>query len=477
MGKKDPKLDELLAIAVDDTRKIQVMSSDEYAEWRNQFPMFAPNIALGDGGHVNTTAEALRAIQDAGELWLRNNPASKTAVSTKEVRELAIKVFGQIITGVLGKGFDDIAQVKHAFTNALGEGVASLSRTTVHYFPCHIFQANPLPEFDIGSVRFMSRLTWLDFVESTAQSPLEWIAQLREHYKGNLPRPQAPDWVPKLNETEERVKAIDAQWKAKSICDEVGTCQSIAVVEVPNRAASLSRTCAEAAVRVAVDAFGLALAHQDAVNLRGPGDEKGTILSHNLRQVVGHDVPTSWSLNLPGLPGDGNRFQNLLNATATFRESVGGALHAFIFHDNSVQVPNLKRRWVEAMYWFGQARRESTDFIALVNAGIALDILTQGQLAAGITRLCSGLFHRASDEAITISGMTLGDAVIAIYDQGRSQLSHGGKLALLQELPISKQFALDFVAKALQLYLAYLEIYNGPDDAKSFMKKLPDLTL
>lgn len=477
MSKKDPKLEELLETALEDTRKIQEMSPDEYANWRKQFPLFAPNIPLSEGNHVNTSMEALRAIMDAGDLWLRNSPTAKSAVSATEVQEIAIKVFGQIIAGVPGKSFENIAQVKHAFTNALSERVALLSRTTLHYFPCHIFQASPAPEFHIGPVRFMSRLTWLDFVEKTAQTPSAWIPLLRGYYEGNLPRPHTPDWTPTLDETEERQKAIDAQWKAKSTCDEVGSCQSVAVVEVPDKTAGLSRTCAETAVRVAVDAFGLALQHRDALDLRGPGDEKGAVLSHNLQQSVGRDIPTQWSLNLPGLQGDGTRFQSLLDTTAKLRESIGQALRAFIFHNDSIESANLKRRWVEAMYWFGQARRERTDFVALVNAGIALDVLTQGQKAAGISRLCSGLFSLSSDDAITSSGMTLGKAVTAIYDEGRSQLSHGGRLGLLQELPISKQFALDFVAKALQLYLAFIEKYNGPDDAKSFMKKLPDLTL
>jgi hypothetical protein len=104
-----------------------------------------------------------------------------------------------------------------------------------------------------------------------------------------------------------------------------------------------------------------------------------------------------------------------------------------------------------------------------------LIFLTQGKKAGGILTLCCGLFGLEKSDAISNNGMTLEDAVTAIYDDGRSQLSHGGRLGLLQELPVSKQFSIEFSAKVLLQYLSCLEKYNGPDDVDAFLPVIPSL--
>ncbi|WP_146014152.1 hypothetical protein [Trinickia dabaoshanensis] len=419
--------------------------------------------------------DALRAIGDIGELWLQNTPSARASISTHEIRELAIAIVGHIISGAYRDRFDADPKFKRVFKKILSERVASLSKTTMHYFPCHVFESPEAPQFEIGPVRFMSRVDWLDLVESNAQLSLGWVRPLRAYFQGQALRPGAPVWDPATISSEEQQKSIDDQWKAKSTCDEVGACRWIAVVEVPDRLAKLSRTCAEVAVRVAIDAFGLALGHLDALDLRGPGDAKGATLSHQLLQVRGRDIPTSWSLDMPGLKGGAGRYHELLDRTAGLRSSAGKALYAFVNHNTPGPVPTLKKRWVEAMYWFGEARREPAEFVSLVKAGIALDILTQGKKAGGILTLCCGLFGLEKSDVVSNNGMSLESAVTAIYDDGRSQLSHGGRLGLLQELPVSKQFSIDFSAKVLLQYLSCLEKYSGPDDVDAFLPVIPSL--
>ena len=175
------------------------------------------------------------------------------------------------------------------------------------------------------------------------------------------------------------------------------------------------------------------------------------------------------------LKGSNGRYQDLLDRTVGLRGSAGEALHAFVNHSTPGPVPTLKKRWVEAMYWFGEARRESADFVSLVKAGIALDILTQGKKAGGILELCCGLFDLEKSDVVANNDMTLERVVTAIYDDGRSQLSHGGRLGLLQEIPVSKQLAIDFSAKVLMQYLSCLVKYNGPDDVDSLLPEIPRL--
>lgn len=472
MTSSDPNYDELFELAFSETHRLQKMPPEEYAQWRSQFNLLPPSIPLGDGSHVSTTLDALRAIGDIGELWLQNTPSARALISANEIRELAVDIVGQIISGMYRDRLISDKKFKRVFKQILSERVASLSKTTMHYFPCQVFQSHEAPQFEIGPVRFMSRVHWLDLVEENAQSKLGWVQLLKSYFEGNAPRPEAPVWDPETMGSEEQQ---NDQWKAKSTCDEIGACRWIAVVEVPDRLSKLSRTCAEVAVRVAVDAFGLALGDQDALDLRGPGDAKGATLTHQLFQVRGRDIPVSWSLDMPGLKGGAERNQNILDQTATLRESAGEALQAFVKHNASGRTPTLKKRWVEAMYWFGEARRESADFVSLVKTGISLDILTQGKKAGGILDLCCRLFNLEKSDSISSSGMQLEKAVTAIYDEGRSQLGHGGRLGLLQDMPISRNFAIDLSAKVLLQYLDCLVRYDGPDDVDSFSLAIPRL--
>ena len=475
MASSERTFDELFKTAIDETRRVQNMPPDEYTAWRRNFTLLPPSISLGDGSHIDTTMEALNAIGEIGLLWLKNTPSAHAVISAEELRALSISIFGQVIGGKYKDRFEADPKFKRVFKSILSERITALSTTTMHYFPCHIFEYAGVPPFAIGPVRFLPRLEWLDVVEATAQSEVGWIPQLRAYWKGEAARPTAPTTEVLGLEPDERQVGVYHQWRAKSICDEVGRCAWIAVVEIPGRLAKLSRTCAEVAVRVAVDAFGLALRHRDALDLRGPGDFKDPNLSHQLLQTQGRDLLESSMLDMPGLKGDLRRHQSLLADTVELRCEAGKAIQAFVDHNAPGAVPGLKKRWVEAMYWFGEARREAAGFISLVKTGISLDVLTQGKKAGGILALCSALFGLKDSDRVLSNGKTLFEVVSAIYDEGRSQLSHGGRLGLLEEIPISKEIALEFTAVVMRKYLECLVKYAGPDDIDDFIAEIPNL--
>lgn len=101
------------------------------------------------------------------------------------------------------------------------------------------------------------------------------------------------------------------------------------------------------------------------------------------------------------------------------------------------------------MYWYGQALREPMEFIGLVHAGVALDVLARGSYDRGITDLCSRLIDIDPDKAITPNGLSLRKIVQLIYKEGRSQFSHGGRLALLSDLPYGRDAAVYFTSTML----------------------------
>ena len=164
---------------------------------------------------------------------------------------------------------------------------------------------------------------------------------------------------------------------------------------------------------------------------------------------------------------------SLLEDTRKLRSAVGDALQAFVEVNPSVASPCLKQRWVEAMYWFGQARREENDFIALVKIGIALDVLAKGGKTRGILALSIAILDKEDDYVIASDGLKLGKLVEKLYEDGRSQIAHGGRLALLNQLPLPLQVADEFAAQILIGYVVCLEKYTGPDEYEQFLAAIP----
>jgi hypothetical protein len=127
------------------------------------------------------------------------------------------------------------------------------------------------------------------------------------------------------------------------------------------------------------------------------------------------------------------------------------------------------------MYWFGQARRDRNEFIALVKFGIALDVLAKGLRANGILQLTCALFDKRDSDVITSDNRALKEIVKTLYEEGRSQIAHGGRLALLQELPIDLRLADGFTARVLANYIVFATRYTGPDTYEEFLKAVPTI--
>lgn len=226
---------------------------------------------------------------------------------------------------------------------------------------------------------------------------------------------------------------------------------------------------------MALDSLGLPLDLKSSRNLRGPGHEVEARTSHGLSQYDGRGLNRSWSVDFPHLGGRPGAQVALLHDTRKLRAAVGEALVAFIEVQSTRSATALKQRWVEAMYWFGQSRREKSDFIALVKLGIALDVLAKGSKARGICDMACAVLGIQATDAITTDNVTLKDFVKKLYNDGRSRISHGGALALLQELPLELHQADGFSANVLTGYVACLEKYTGPDTYQDFLKALPTL--
>jgi hypothetical protein len=416
-----------------------------------------PAIPLGNGRQILTTQAGLDAVWDLADMWRSKDANLKAVIDRTSAGQLALQEFGQMLmeNGSTSWQNNDVALSE--YWNRLEKRFTVLGRDMDHYFPCHLLADRESPSFNVGPVRFLRRLDWLNHVAKVATKELDWIEIVSQK------------WASKA-ETE---LAIPKNHDAKTIGGIVGHCEWIAVVTVSGNEAIRSRDRAACAVRLAIDALGAILSPEQALRFRGPGDNLTIETSGTMTQPHGQRIHLGSSVDHPRIFGHAPHAQQFLVETSNFRDEAGWAIEAMLSLPKGIAFPALRQRWCDALYWFGDARRDSTDFMALVRYGMCLDVLAKGGRTKGIVAMLASITGLQPKDKFLQDGTTLEKVVKQIYEEGRSQFGHGGRPALLQELPISRQTADSVVQLALIEYVMHLKQYQGPDDADVFLAGLP----
>jgi len=119
--------------------------------------------------------------------------------------------------------------------------------------------------------------------------------------------------------------------------------------------------------------------------------------------------------------------------------------------------------------------REPDDAIAVAKLGSALDTLSAGGKAGGITALLENLLGIAKTDP-WIQGprgvQNLGQVVSDVYDSGRSQILHGTHYQRLKRFEELRELALLVVPQALVEAAMRLCTYTGPDTDNSAFRKM-----
>lgn len=484
MNGNQSSYDDLIQIAVNGLREVQKKNPEELKQWLAKHPLFPSSISVGQDGSVFITYEGYSALKRLGRTWHANDLARSKLLSRAAAEELTVYAFGDLL-GSPPKLPDD-ANAKPELLKCMDRRLQARTRREHFYFPARVFDQPEVQTFNIGPVTFYRRLDWLDEVERVAGSPCCWKNEVLERWT------RQPCWWKRTFSAlidwfvREIVRARPSSWLAHKLLGRranrifvddlvkaVGACEWIIAVTVDGRERSRSSECATIAALVALDSLGLSMPLRTARNLRGPGHERGTQLQHDLHQIGGQELGFSISLDLPRLGGPPGSQAGFMSNSTTLRDAVGHALAAFVTVGNVGNSPMLMQRWVEAMYWFGQARRETNEFIVLVKLGIALDVLAKGGRAGGILALTRAVFDKADNDVIASDNRTLKQVVETLYNDGRSKIAHGGTLALLQELPIELTLADNLTARVLAAYVVYAKLHKGNDTYESFLATLP----
>lgn len=421
--------------------------------------MIPPSIPVENGRLVFTTDEGLNAICALGEHWRTEDKDRRVRIGPERMPQLAVNEFGRMLQDNGGRLWEPDAyrETVRTFKQRLDAALAAAARDATHYFPCHVVQSPQAASFAVGPVRFMRRREWLDQVAATAGRDLGWLDAVSDHWENGSAVPSSSGHDGLTAGT--IIDAIRTQW--------------IASVSVKGNELGRSAERATYAVRLAIDALSLPLRRDLGLDLRGPGDELRVTKITRFSQFPGLDLNIGGTLDMPDLFSHPPQAEEFLTGTSELRDDAGWAIESVIVLERDTELADLRRRWCDALYWFGDARRDRTGFAALVRYGMALDVLAKGSKANGITEMVCGLFDRTETSPIMSDGMTLKAAVEAIYNEGRSQFGHGGRPALLEDLPFPREGADHLVRLALDAYLWNLRRYLGTDDADEFLQAIP----
>jgi len=178
--------------------------------------------------------------------------------------------------------------------------------------------------------------------------------------------------------------------------------------------------------------------------------------------VGGTTNPRGWVLE----PIDAADFTHKMRVQL---DAVGGTLRSLVEGVPTRHAPNLDRRWLTALFWYGEACREPHTFVAIGKLGVCLDVLSGGGEGEGILAMATNLTGNKPDDVVVPGrSMTLKQMVKAIYSNGRSQILHGGRLGLLEPLEPILSYASDLARVALQVSVIRLASYRGPDEKEAF---------
>ncbi len=451
---KKKTLDQLIQAAVDGVLYVNSLSNDELSNWLRNLKSIPASISVGSKRTQLITYEGYRALQDFGVAWRDEDMKTKRQISADQAANLAVKVFGNIVDG---KAIDDVdgqKKIKTVFKELLSKKLQELTQPIQHYYPCKIFQNSFEGQFNVGPVHFLDRKEWLKLVVKTSPESKDLMDEVYKHWFGDI-------------------KASTN--RAKSVLEFVGPYDTISSVKIVGYESKQAEKLARTTCQLAFDGLGLRMPPQFFSDihsvLSGPFENTSRSYSQRLNEELSWGI--SW--NNFGITGDSEQNSKFIQDTETHRDSLGSALEKFILPNAVGDNAKMYKRWLEALLWFGEARKAGHNHIALVKYGVCLDILTSAGEERGITELACLLLRVGESDICKEIKMPLKKVVNKIYKESRSQFSHGGRLGLMEDMPIPRHYADGFTASILVEYLDYLQSISGDCDYACFLKHISDL--
>jgi hypothetical protein len=408
------------------------------------------------------------AIRGLSRVYRENSAEYRRTFSENDMAHLVSSAIGSVISGSLSSEATDfpIPADPQTFWTALRAQLASdigqLNQNRIHLFGAWVIQGASIPQIAVGPCRFSIREHWIEGAAAEGLLTRSQASSLRDYWNHGATIDRGPEQGPNGRIIRE-------------IADAVGPCPWVCEIKVLGHTDGRSRQKALLAVRIALSAISLAWqtpSQQAARNGTGliyelgPAHIRDTVTFQNGSfAVASHQSVLRLGRFLT--MGDSAAF-----AASTGRrlETVGVALDTFLSTNPSGPKVLLEEALCRSLIWFGEACNEPLDFMAIVKFGAALDALANSKRAHGICELVQRRCAVSDDidAPFLTDGTSAKRLVDEIYNTGRSQIVHGTRSSLVDDLEELRARAEVLASLVLRASIHWLDTYAGIDDVNAF---------
>ena len=425
----------LLEIIFDDVVKT---ASLPFKDWRglSPSPLVPLTIPASSGHEYRVTQVGVNAAHELTKQTWQSRADLRQTVARQEFEKLSFRAIGETFlrsTRHLPKeteaGQDTVVD-EHFYVALAADYVDNLNRVVAgvqidvdRHIPCHLFHTDQnVPAFSVGPVQFRPRTEWIDYF---IKDSLE-LAHIRSVETGSLPR----------DELRRQAFARGAPrhlFNAWNVVSSLGGFAWVATVRMSGHELAQSHSKGSTIVGLAIDAIGLRFQVEDARYFSKAGRQH-LYAEDRLATSKDGKLFGGWSIKMPGLGSKPGALSSKMAAERPFLDAAGRVLEAYVLGRQTGSAPHLIERWANALYWVGEARREASDFLAIVGYGCAADGLSG---AGGVAKLMTAFAEAAlnpQQKPTPAGSLGIADAVNKVYREGRNKLAHGEISGLLEDL-------------------------------------------
>ena len=315
------------------------------------------------------------------------------------------------------------------------------------HIPCTLFHEDQsVPAFSVGPVEFLPRADWIErFVPGGSTRDLVNQAERRELTIDDVRR--------------EALKK-DSGRAVQDALTAVTFLRGFAWVGTSRIAGHETRQShrkASTIVGLAIEVVGLLFHVSEARRFTQAG--RAHLFGEHRLATAADDgrFIHRWSAHLPGFRLGPDEIAGTIRAERDFLDSAGGILGAYLADSQKGGARHLVEAWVNVLYWFGEARREVSEFMAVVKYGCAIDVISgAGGELKGIRDFAEAALAPGEAEELRDGVLSVAQAVNVVYQKGRNKLAHGETPGVLEDFREHQRVG-DFLLANL-FYVVTLEL-------------------
>lgn len=430
-GAKETPAGKLMETIVEDVIAAKAMTDEEWLNLSAN-PLAPLAIPVSQGGQYRVTQAGVNAAHMLTKQRWKSCDNLRQTIDRETFKKLSFQAIGDTLRGwsshlpevpegqreqEVELGDDFYAARVDDYQARLQQLATSASPDVDRHIPCHLFHSDQaVPAFAVGPVQFLPRAEWLDsFVKDSEVRKL-----IRQVEAGELD----------MEELTARSAAAEDGRCASHALNVLRTLRHyswVATIRMEGHEHARSHFKASVVVGLAIDAIGLRFQVEDARRFTKAGRQH-LFGENRLATTLDGRILRGSSVQIPGIGGRPGELAARMAGEQSFLDAAGCILQHYVDGRQSGHALHLVERWANALYWVGEARREASDFMAVVNYGCAADGLSgAGGKASAMTSF--------AETALKPKGaLTVDAAVRKVYREGRNKLAHGEMSGLLEDL-------------------------------------------